>query len=114
MSETWMPDSRDCDSFHIDDYVTFADYRVGRRGGGTLTLVKAELQPALAHHDYNYRHQCKIIRIYVGVAKLKTIIFCAYRPPDITTAESDTFIEHLEALTASATSHMIIGDFNLP
>ena len=48
INETWIPDSRDCDSFRIDNYVTFADCQVGKRGGGgTLMLVKTELQPTL-------------------------------------------------------------------
>ena len=98
INETWMPDSRDYDSFHIDNYVTFADCRVGRCSGGTLMLVKAELQPTLAHHDYNCRHQCNVIGAYMGVAKLKTIVCCTYRPQNTTVAESDTLIEHLEAL----------------
>ena len=109
-----MPDSRDCDSFHIDDYVTFADCSVGRCDGGTLVLGKAELQQTLAHHDHNCRHQCNIIDIYLGIAKLKTIVYCTYRPPDTTAAESDTFIKHLKALTASATSRIIIGDCKYP
>ena len=66
-------------------------------------LVKAELQPTLAHNDCDCRHLCNVIGVYIGVAKLKTIICCAYRPPDTTATESDTFIEHLEAFTASAT-----------
>ena len=35
ISETWMSDSGDCDSFHFDDYVKFTYCRVGRSGGGT-------------------------------------------------------------------------------
>ena len=112
ISERWILDAKDCDSFDIDDYVTFADCRVVRRGGDTLMLVKAEFQPALAHQYYNCRHQCNVTGIYIGVAKLKTIVCCAYRHPDTTEAESDTFIEHLETLTASATSLIIVGDFN--
>ena len=45
ISETWVSSDSDSDSFSFDDYVSFADCRVGRRGGGVMMLLKANLQP---------------------------------------------------------------------
>jgi hypothetical protein len=114
ISESWIPGSNDYSHFNFDNYVSFADSRIDRRGGGTLILARASLRPTQLKLLGNYHHRCNIVAINIGVAERKTVVCCAYRPPDSTISESNSFIEQLEAINSSADVRILAGDFNLP
>ena len=114
ISETWVSSDSDSDSFSFNDYVSFADCRVGRRGGGVMMLLKANLQPVRATRALPNRHQCNAVSVFIGAAKQKTLISCVYRPPDTNVVDSDALVQHLSSLRASTDVHVITGDFNYP
>ena len=92
----------------------FADCRVGRIGGGTLILAKSSLRPSSIKLSSNPTHGCNITAINIGMANLKTIVCCAYRPPDTRAAETDLFIKELASINELAKVRIFAGDFNLP
>lgn len=71
ISESWIPASNDYSHFNFDDYVSFADSRIDRRGGGTLILTRASLRPTQLKLHGNYHHRCSIVAINIGVAERK-------------------------------------------
>ena len=56
--------------------------------------------------------RCNITAVMISVASCQTVICCAYRPPDISVAESESFKEHLQAINASANVRIFSSDFN--
>lgn len=111
--ESWMHDAKDCNLFNFDDYVAFADCREDRRGGGVLVLVKSALRPSAAKHHV-VQHRCNVVAVNIGVAAHKTVVCCAYRPPNTSAADSELFLEHLQAINDSAVVRIFAGDFNYP
>ena len=59
ISETWLPESKDCDSFRVDGLLNFLIASLVEATVGA-TVEHFELQPLLPHHDYNSRQHCII------------------------------------------------------
>jgi hypothetical protein len=114
VSESWIPATVDLNQFCFDNYIVFGNSRADRRGGGTLILARSCLRPTAVKLRDDAQHEYNITAIHVGVAAQKTVVCCAYRPPNTSVAESDSFIEQLEAINTSADVRIFAGDYNYP
>ena len=88
ITESWMQNAKGYNLFCFGNYIPFADICESIRGGGTIILVKFNLRPYSCKYVHKVVHRCNITAMMIGVASHKTVIYCAYRPSDISAPES--------------------------
>ena len=115
ISKLWIPDNKLADSFAFGNYTPFTDCRKGRRGGGVLMLIKAELHPRAVRSKRIYdSSQCNVVCTLIGPAEYKTLNATVYnRTPDTSSYESQLLFQHLTQTNDTASVRTKFGDFNL-
>jgi hypothetical protein len=95
-------------------YIVLANHRVGRRGGGTLILVKPDLLPHSIKLKFDNQDHYNITVINLGAASCSTVVCCVYRPPDTSSSLSESLVKQLEIINASTDVRILVGDSNYP
>ena len=112
ISESWLSED-ETSNYQFDNFVAFADCRVGRRGGGVLMLIDAKLKPRKAIAGSVDTAPCNVVSAYIGSASKPVLISTVYRPPAVPWGETKRFFDHLASYPMTE-NRVIIGDFNMP
>ena len=113
ITETWLSEGDDIDSFNIEGYTLYCTNRLNSRGGGVAIFMSDELQHSrLDHLSYVEESGLEVVTVSLEINNQKIKIGCIYRPPNTNLSLFNTQIEcYLEKLGNSRV--YVCGDYNV-